>query len=82
MLWEGRRPALVWQQSPSFKSLLDFIEISEMDRVNTHVAGGQALLRDELSKNSWLLGIQFPDCQKASIQGEHLSAQKGATVKL
>ena len=48
-----------------------------MDRATNSTAPADRLFcAMELSKNSWLLGIQFPDRQKASVY-----QLKGATAK-
>jgi len=57
----GRRAAVV---SPG----LDLKELSELDRVNTPTSPADRLnCAVELSKNWWMLGIQFPDREKASV---------------
>jgi hypothetical protein len=47
---------------------LDLKELSELDRVNTPTSPADRLnCAVELSKNWWMLGIQFPDREKASV---------------
>jgi transposase len=54
-----------------------------MDRVNTPTSPADGLYcAIELSKNSWLLGIQFPDRQKASVYPIKGGDSEGLMTKL
>jgi hypothetical protein len=81
----GRRPRLSLPAISFVQSLLGFREISEMDRVNTATSPADRLYcAMGLSKNSWLLGIQFPDRRKASdypIKGGDKSRLDGKTLR-
>src|SRR3974390_555180 len=76
------KAAVVFQQSPSSKSL-DVKEIPQMDRATNSTAPADRLFcAVELSKNSWLLGIQFPDHQKASVYPIKGGDSEGLMAKL
>src|SRR5215475_909976 len=77
----GTKAAVVHQQSPSSKSLLDVKEIPQMDRATTAPAD-RLFCELELSKTSWLLGIQFPDHQKASVYPIKVGDSEGLMAKL
>jgi hypothetical protein len=63
------KAAIVFQQSPSSKSLLDVEETGRcIDQLSSSTVPADSLsCQVEMSKNSWLLGIQFPDHQKPSV---------------
>jgi hypothetical protein len=81
MLWADEG-AVVSQQSPSSKSMLDFKEISEMDRATSRAPADRLFCAIELSKKSRLLGIQFPDRQKASVFPLKGGDREGLMAKL
>ena len=53
-----------------------------MDRATSRAPADRLFCAMELSKNSWLLGIQFPDRQKASVYPLKGGDSEGLMAKL